>query len=183
MNSDTAVSSDNICNNNFSLSIRKLLRKTKKTKLIDRKQLEQIRQEGLAQALSAAAAMRQRWPQIRAMDLFGSVLEKRFSSHSDLDLLVEGLRPTALLDAIRLAEGKGPLPVDLKRRKDLIEDLVQGLLRKTQSLNNTINQCRNASRRSAGTARRSEPRMHPPASSRRWPQQAQPTSGQLSRGY
>ena len=100
----------------------------------DREQLEQTRQEGLAQATKAAAAMRERWPQIRAVHLFGSVLDDRFSSHSDLDLLVEGLPPTALLDAIALAEVAGPLPVDLKRREDLSDDLIQRLLRKSQTV-------------------------------------------------
>ena len=100
----------------------------------DREQLEQIRQKGMAQASSATAAMRQRWPQIRAVHLFGSILDQRFRSHSDLDLLVEGLPPASLLDVIRLAEEAGPLPVDLKRREDLSEDLVQRLLRKSQSL-------------------------------------------------
>ncbi len=100
----------------------------------DREQLEQTRQAGLAQATKAAAAMRKRWSQIRAVHLFGSVLDDRFRSHSDLDLLVEGLPPAALLDAIALAEGAGPLPVDLKRREDLSDDLVQRLLRKSQTL-------------------------------------------------
>ena len=100
----------------------------------DREQLEQTRQEGLAQAIKAAEVLRERWPQIRAMHLFGSVLDDGFRSHSDLDLLVEGLPPAALLDAIRLAEEAGPLPVDLKRREDLNDDLVQRLLRKSQSL-------------------------------------------------
>ena len=68
------------------------------------------------------------------MHLFGSVLDDRFRSHSDLDLLVEGLPPEALLNAIALAEGDGPLPVDLKRREDLNDDLVQRLLRKSQNL-------------------------------------------------
>ena len=100
----------------------------------DRAQLEQTRQEGLAQASKAAEAMCERWPQIRAVHLFGSVLDDRFRSHSDLDLLVEGLPPPALLDAIRLAEEAGPLPVDLKRREDLSDDLVQRLLSKSQTL-------------------------------------------------
>ena len=100
----------------------------------DREQLEQIRQEGLAQAAKAAALMRERWPQIRAVHLFGSVLNQGFRGHSDLDLLIKGLPPTALLDAIALAEGEGPLPVDLKRREDLSEEMVQRLLRKSQSL-------------------------------------------------
>ena len=100
----------------------------------DSAQLEQTRQAGLAQAIKAAAAMRERWPQIRAVHLFGSVLDDRFRSHSDLDLLVDGLPPAALLDAIALAEDAGPLPVDLKRREDLSDDLVQRLLRKSQTL-------------------------------------------------
>ena len=100
----------------------------------DREQLEQTRQAGLAQATKAAAAMREKWPQIRAVHLFGSVLDDRFRSHSDLDLLVEGLPPAALLDAIALAEDAGPLPVDLKRQEDLSDDLVQRLLRKSQTL-------------------------------------------------
>ena len=100
----------------------------------DREQLEKRRQEGLAQASKGAEAMRERWPQIRSIHLFGSVLDDRFRSHSDLDLLVEGLPPTALLDAIALAEGAGPLPVDLKRREDLSDDLVQRLLRKSHTL-------------------------------------------------
>ena len=100
----------------------------------DRAQLEKTRQEGLAQAIKAARALRERWPDIRAMHLFGSVLDDRFRSHSDLDLLVEGLPPAALLDVIALAEGAGPLPVDLKRQEDLSEDLAQRLLRKRQTL-------------------------------------------------
>ena len=106
----------------------------KKRFAADREQLEQTRQEGLAQATKAAAAMRKRWPQICAVHLFGSVLDDRFRSHSDLDLLVEGLPPAALLDAIALAEGAGPLPVDLKRGEDLNDHLVQRLLRKSQTL-------------------------------------------------
>ena len=100
----------------------------------DLEQLEQTRQEGLAQATKAAAAMRERWPQIRAVHLFGSVLDDRFRSHSDLDLLLDGLPPTSLLDAIALAEGAGPLPVDLKRQDDLSDDLVERLLRRSQTL-------------------------------------------------
>ena len=88
----------------------------------------------MAQAIKAAAAMREKWTQIRTIHLFGSVLDDHFRSHSDLDLLVEGLPPAALLDAIALAEGAGPLPVDLKRQEDLSEDLAQRLLRKSQTV-------------------------------------------------
>ena len=100
----------------------------------DREQLEKRRQEGLVQATKVAETLRERWSQIRAVHLFGSVLDDRFRSHSDLDLLVDGLPPAALLDAIALAEDAGPLPVDLKRQEDLSDDLVQRLLRKSQTL-------------------------------------------------
>ena len=106
----------------------------KKRFAADRELLEKRRQEGLVQATKAAEAMRERWPQIRAVHLFGSVLDDRFRSHSDLDLLVEGLPPAALLDAIALAEDAGPLPVDLKRQEDLSDDLIQRLLRKSQTV-------------------------------------------------
>ena len=106
----------------------------KKRFAADREELEKIRQEGFAQAAKAAAAMRERWPQIREVHLFGSVLDDRFRSHSDLDVLVDGLPPGSLLDAIAIAEDAGPLPVDLKRREDLNDDLVQRLLRKSQTV-------------------------------------------------
>ena len=47
---------------------------------------------------------------------------------------MEGLPPPTLLDAIALAEDAGSLSVDLKRREDLNDDLVQRLLRKSQTL-------------------------------------------------
>ena len=106
----------------------------KKRFATDREQLEQKRQAGLAQAAKAASTMRQRWPLIKAIHLFGSILDEQFRSHSDLDLLVDGLPPESLISAIGIAEEAGPLPVDLKRREDLSEDLVQRLLRKSHKI-------------------------------------------------
>ncbi|MFM1899826.1 MAG: hypothetical protein RLZZ216_402 [Cyanobacteriota bacterium] len=100
----------------------------------DRTQLQRRRQEGLHQAASAAQAMRDTWPDIRAVYLFGSILGEGFRDHSDLDLLVEGLPAAALLDALALAEAAGPLPVDLKRQEDLSDDLVRRLLRRSRPL-------------------------------------------------
>ena len=68
----------------------------------DRERLEQRRQMGLNQAAATAQALRQAWPSIRAVHLFGSILDARFRDHSDLDLLVEGLPPDGLLNAIAL---------------------------------------------------------------------------------
>ena len=100
----------------------------------DAAQLEQRRQAGLNQAQAAADALRQAWPDVRAIHLFGSILDDRFREHSDLDLLVDGLPASDLLDAIALAEAAGPLPVDLKRREDFNADLGDRLLRRSRPL-------------------------------------------------
>ena len=100
----------------------------------DTAQLEQRRQAGLNQAQNAADALRQAWPEVRAIHLFGSILDERFREHSDLDLLVDGLPASDLLDAIALAEAAGPLPVDLKRREDFSANLSSRLLRRSRPL-------------------------------------------------
>ena len=100
----------------------------------DAAQLEQRRQAGLHQAHAAADALRQAWPDVRAIHVFGSILDERFRDHSDLDLLVDGLPASDLLDAIALAEAAGPLPVDLKRREDFSADLSNRLLRRSRPL-------------------------------------------------
>jgi predicted nucleotidyltransferase len=79
------------------------------------------------QAQQAAAVLQARWPEIRAVWLFGSVLEPRFSLNSDLDLCVEGLPSVALLEAMELldeallrdAEPGQCLPIDLVRLEAL----------------------------------------------------------------
>lgn len=75
------------------------------------------------QAQTAAEALRRRWPQIRAVWLFGSVLEPGFGLDSDLDLCVEGLPREALLAAMEVLEdvapAQQPLPVDLVRLEAL----------------------------------------------------------------
>ena len=99
----------------------------------DAAQLEQRRQAGLDQA-EAALMLSGAWPEVRAIHLFGSILDERFRDHSDLDLLVDGLPASDLLDAIALAEAAGPLPVDLKRREDFSADLGDRLLRHSRLL-------------------------------------------------
>ncbi len=63
------------------------------------------------------------------MHVFGSNLDARFRDYSDLDLLVKGLPPDGLPEAIALAEAEGPLAVE-----DLSDDLVQRLLLRSQTL-------------------------------------------------
>jgi predicted nucleotidyltransferase len=94
----------------------------------DRRCLEERRKQAMAQALGAAWRFRDRWDDLQRMWVFGSVLGPGFRDHSDLDLLVQGLPPTALLEALALAEAEGPLTVDLKRVEDLGPDLRRRLL-------------------------------------------------------
>ena len=100
----------------------------------DRQQLEQRRALGLQQAEAAAVALRQRWNQVQAIQLFGSLLGDGFHAHSDLDLLVAGLPPEAWLEAVGLVEACGPLPVDLKRAEDLSPELLARLRRRSKEL-------------------------------------------------
>ena len=75
------------------------------------------------QAQSAAHVLRAHWPQIRAVWLFGSVLEPGFGLNSDLDLCVEGLPADALLAAMAVLDTSVLAQVPEERR--LPADLVR----------------------------------------------------------
>jgi predicted nucleotidyltransferase len=79
----------------------------------------QRRGEALVQAAAAAMALRQQWPGLSAVWLFGSVLTDAFAAHSDIDLALEGLPPQDLLAAMALSERSGALAVDLVRLESL----------------------------------------------------------------
>jgi predicted nucleotidyltransferase len=100
----------------------------------DRQALERRREQGLEQAHLAAVALAGRWPGIRQVWIFGSLLSRGFREHSDLDLLVEGLPAAALIEAQGLAERQGPMAVDLRRVEDLEPELRQRLLRRSMRL-------------------------------------------------
>ncbi|MBW4531895.1 MAG: nucleotidyltransferase domain-containing protein [Aphanothece saxicola GSE-SYN-MK-01-06B] len=76
-------------------------------------------------APEAAALLRQGWPGIEGVWLFGSVAEGRTHSSSDIDLAVAGLPPEALLTATAeldslAASRQDPLiPIDLVRLESL----------------------------------------------------------------
>jgi predicted nucleotidyltransferase len=96
---------------------------------------QQRRQEAIASALAreqaalrlateAAALLRQGWPGLEGVWLFGSVAEGRTHSSSDIDLAVAGLPPEALITATAeldsLASRQDPaIPIDLVRLESL----------------------------------------------------------------
>lgn len=92
--------------------------------------LEQRRQRVLAAAEMAAWALRQQWPSIEAVWLFGSAQSPGgFRRHSDLDLAVAGLPSGAeiaamglleqLLDSALMAAGEAAIGIDVVRLEDL----------------------------------------------------------------
>lgn len=92
--------------------------------------LEDRRQQLLVAAGKAAMALRERWPTLAGVWLFGSVLKPTaFQRHSDLDLVVEGLPAAAQLEALGIVEhvvdsimahaGQPGIAIDLARLEDL----------------------------------------------------------------
>ena len=86
--------------------------------------------EAVARRLAADAAhlLRQSWPGIAGIWLFGSVAEGRTHAGSDVDLAVAGLRPEALLAARAALDGLAAeaagaalpsIPIDLVRLESL----------------------------------------------------------------
>jgi predicted nucleotidyltransferase len=99
-----------------------------------RQALERHRGQGFEQAQQAAGGLAGRWPELRQVRLFGSLLGQGFREHSDLDLLVEELPAEALIEAVGMAERQGPMTVDLRRAEDLEPELRQRLLRRSKAL-------------------------------------------------
>jgi len=92
--------------------------------------LEERRQLLRLAAGQAAKALRERWPIVQGVWLFGSALEaSSFRRHSDLDVVVEGLPSVAQLEALGLVEsvvdqslanaGQEGIAIDLARWEDL----------------------------------------------------------------
>ena len=100
----------------------------------DKNLLEEQRELALQQIRLAAVALRERWPLIKSIWVFGSVLGEGFHEESDIDLMVEGLPPQDLLGAIKLAETDACRSVDLKRAEDISAELRFRLLRISEAL-------------------------------------------------
>jgi len=92
--------------------------------------VEERRQQLRLAAGRAAKALRERWPIVQGVWLFGSALEaSSFRRHSDLDVVVEGLPSVAQLEALGLVEsvvdqslanaGQEGIAIDLARWEDL----------------------------------------------------------------
>ncbi|MEI6617002.1 MAG: nucleotidyltransferase domain-containing protein [Cyanobium sp. ELA507] len=107
--------------------------------------VEGRRQRLLVAAGRAADALRERWPMVQGVWLFGSALDaSSFRRHSDLDLVVEGLPAAAQLEALGLVEavvdqslanvGQEGIAIDLARWEDLPSHWQERLRRQAMAL-------------------------------------------------
>ena len=107
--------------------------------------LEERRQLLRLAAGWAAKALRERWPIVQGVWLFGSALEaSSFRRHSDLDVVVEGLPSVAQLEALGLVEsvvdqslanaGQEGIAIDLARWEDLPSHWQERLRRQAMAL-------------------------------------------------
>ena len=107
--------------------------------------VEQRRQLLLVAAGRAADALRERWPMVQGVWLFGSALDaSSFRRHSDLDVVVEGLPSVAQLEALGLLEGvidqslanvgQEGIAIDLARWEDLPSHWQERLRRQAMAL-------------------------------------------------
>jgi len=100
------------------------------------------REQAERKAEAAAALLKQHWPEIQAVWLFGSVLEPGFGLRSDLDLCVEGLPADALFAAMHqvdqlqrdVADPELLIPVDLVRLEALPEHWQQRIRERARLL-------------------------------------------------
>jgi predicted nucleotidyltransferase len=107
--------------------------------------LEERRQLLRLAAGRAAEALRERWPMVQGVWLFGSALDaSSFRRHSDLDVVVEGLPSVAQLEALGLVEavvdqslanaGQEGIAIDLARWEDLPSHWQERLRRQAMAL-------------------------------------------------
>ena len=96
----------------------------------EQRQLERRRQVLMEAAAAAARALRERWPMLQGVWVFGSAQEPgSFQRHSDLDLAVEGLPADArgealgvvegIVDGALAAAGEAGIAIDVVRSEDL----------------------------------------------------------------
>jgi|688.fasta_scaffold612742_2 predicted nucleotidyltransferase len=102
----------------------------------------QRRQGARRLALAAAQQLQVRWPELVGVWLFGSLNNGRFGLASDVDLALEGLPETDLLQAMALleplqgADDPGGIALDLVRLEDLDPHWQQRIRQRAEQLLN-----------------------------------------------
>jgi len=82
---------------------------------------EDRRQEAIAEAKRLAALLRDRFA-LEAVYLTGSILSDKFRLHSDIDMIVKGLRSEDFFKAHAFLLKASAFDIDLKPFEDLTDD-------------------------------------------------------------
>jgi len=99
-----------------------------KTVLKEReKKKEVLRQEAIAEVQKLVSLLRKRF-QFESIYICGSILTDNFSSHSDIDMVIKGLRVEDFFKAHAFLLKEGKYEIDLKPFEDLKEDFKEKIL-------------------------------------------------------
>ena len=101
-----------------------------KTVLKEReKKKEVLRQDAIAEIQRLASLLRRRF-QFEAIYICGSILTENFSSRSDIDIVIKGLRVEDFFKAHAFLIKECRYEIDLKPFEDLTEDFKEKVLRR-----------------------------------------------------
>ena len=99
-----------------------------KTVLKEReKKKEVLRQEAIAEVQKLVSLLRKRF-QFESIYICGSILTDNFSSHSDIDMVIKGLRVEDFFKAHAFLLKESKYEIDLKPFEDLKEDFKEKIL-------------------------------------------------------
>jgi predicted nucleotidyltransferase len=99
-----------------------------KTVLKEReKKKEVLRQEAIAEGQKLVSLLRKRF-QFESIYICGSILTDNFSSHSDIDMVIKGLRVEDFFKAHAFLLKESKYEIDLKPFEDLKEDFKEKIL-------------------------------------------------------
>jgi len=91
------------------------------------KQKESLRKAAIAEVRRLAVLLRKRF-QFESLYICGSILTDDFRSHSDIDMVIKGLRVEDFFKAHAFLLKESRYEIDLKPFEDLTEDLMEKVL-------------------------------------------------------
>lgn len=91
--------------------------------------LKALKQDAMEEAQRLASLLKDRF-KFEAIYLHGSLLSGRFRRHSDIDMIIKGLRMEDFFKAYALLIKESKYEIDLKPFEDLKEDFKESVLAK-----------------------------------------------------
>ncbi len=97
------------------------------------KKKRELRQAAFSEAKRLASLLRKRF-EFESVYLWGSLLTEKFSRHSDIDLVVKGLRVKDFFKAHALLIKESAFEIDLKPFEEMSEDIKEKVLQGGQKI-------------------------------------------------